>query len=316
MAWLNVLPILAVVAAVAPAPEPSATLPIPNDAELIKLQREASERITVAVTIMGQGPFRFMVDTGAQATVVSSALADRLGLTERSAAVLVGMASRSPVETTPISDFALGTRTFSIRTAPIVEGANIGGADGILGLDSLQDQRVLIDFQKQRIYVADARQLGGNRGFEIVVKARRRLGQLIITGAMLNGVKTDVVVDTGSQVSIGTPALLERLRRTKGLGDSTMTDVNGQDLTAPVRIGKKLEIGGMALNGIPIMFADTAALRALGLNDKPALILGVNELKLFRRVAIDFTKQQVLFDLPDDPRHQDASITASTIRSF
>ena len=39
MAWLNVLPILAVVAAVAPAPEPSATLPIPNDAELIKLPK-------------------------------------------------------------------------------------------------------------------------------------------------------------------------------------------------------------------------------------------------------------------------------------
>ena len=314
MAWPNIVPLLvAVVAtAVAPAPVP----PPPDDAELIKLQQERNERVTVPVTIMGQGPFRFMVDTGAQATVVSSTLADRLGLTERSAAVLVGMASKRPVETTDIPEFALGTRRFHIRTAPIVDAGNLGGADGILGLDSLQDQRVLIDFDKQRIYVADAKQLGGNGGYEIVVKARRRLGQLIITGARLNGVKTDVVVDTGSQVSIGNPALLDRLRQTRALGNSTMTDVNGQELTASVKVGRTLEIGGMNLNRIPIMFADTAALQALGLNDKPAMILGINELRLFRRVAIDFTKQEVLFDLPGNASPQDASIGAATTRSF
>lgn len=300
MTWLNMLPVMAAAAVAAATPDLPAPLPNPADAELIKLQREANERVTVPVTIMGQGPFRFMVDTGAQATVVSSALADRLGLNGRSTAVLVGMASRVPVETTEISEFMLGSRQFHLRNAAIVEGENIGGADGILGLDSLQDQRVLIDFQKHQIYVADARRLRGNDGYEIVVKARRRLGQLIITGAYLNGIATDVVVDTGAQASIGNMALLNRLRRAKALGDSTMTDVNGKNFTGSVKVGKVLGIGNMTLNDIPILFADTPALAALGMNDKPALILGINELKVFRRVAIDFTKQQVLFDLPND----------------
>jgi predicted aspartyl protease len=306
MTWLNALSVLAVAAAAASTPDPPATLPEPADAELIKLQREANERVTVPVTIMGQGPFRFMVDTGAQATVVSSALADRLGLTERSSAVLVGMASRVPVETTEISQFTLGSRQFQIRTAAIVEGENLGGADGILGLDSLQDQRVLIDFQKQQIYVADAKRLGGNGGYEIVVKARRRLGQLIITGAHLNGIAADVIIDTGAQASVGNMALLDRLRRAKALGDSTMTDVNGKDFTAAVRVGRKLDIGNMTLSDVPILFADTPALAALGMNDEPALILGINQLKAFRRVAIDFSKQQVLFDLPREVRQQSA----------
>jgi predicted aspartyl protease len=311
MTWFSALPVLAIAtAAVASAPEMPTTLPTPEDAEMIKLQQERHERVTVPVTIKGQGPFRFMVDTGAQATVVSSDLAERLGLTDRSPAVLVGIASKAPVETTGIPEFSLGGREFYIRSAPIVAADNIGGADGILGLDSLQDQRVLIDFHKQRIYVSDAKAARGSSGYEIVVKARRRLGQLIITGARLNGVDVDVIVDTGSQGSVGNMALLNQLRRAHTLGDNTMTDVNGQELTAAVRLGKKLEINNMALNDLPIMFTDSPTFESLGMEKQPALILGINALRLFRRVAIDFGKQQVLFDLPRGVHERQSMIGA------
>jgi predicted aspartyl protease len=312
MTWFSALPVLAVAAAAAVSPDMPTTLPTPDDAEMIKLQKERNERVTVPVTIKGQGPFRFMVDTGAQATVVSSDLADRLGLTERSPAILVGIVSKAPVETTGIPEFSLGGRQFYIRTAPIVDAENIGGADGILGLDSLQDQRVLIDFHKERIYVSDAKALGGNRGYEIVVKARRKLGQLIITGARLNGVDVDVIVDTGSQASVGNMALLGQLSRMNTRGDDTMTDVNGHELTAAVHVGKKLEINNMALNDIPIMFTESPTFETLGMADKPALILGINALRLFRRVAIDFNKQQVLFDLPRGV-HERQSMTGAII---
>jgi predicted aspartyl protease len=298
MSWLRILPLLAAGAALLAASDPPLPVEGAADAELIKLQRERYERVTVPVTIKGQGPFRFMVDTGAQATVVSSALAERLGLTERSPATLIGMASRAAVEITEIPQLALGSREFHIRSAPILEAENIGGADGILGLDSLQDQRVLIDFDKQRIFVADAKQLGGDHGYEIVVKARRKLGQLIITGARVDGIDVDVIVDTGSQASIGNMALFDRMRRARGLGENTLTDVNGHDLTSTVKVVRSLRIDEMNVSAIPIMFADAPPFAALGLESKPALILGVEQLKLFRRVAIDFPKQRILFDLP------------------
>ncbi len=237
MSWLHIFPLLAASAATVAVNEAPIPAGNPENAELIKLQQERYERVTVPVTIKGQGPFRFMVDTGAQATVVSSALADRLGLTERSPATVVGMASRAAVQITEIPQLGLGSREFYIRSAPILEAQNLGGADGILGLDSLQDQRVLIDFEKQRIFVADAKQLGGDRGYEIVVKARRKLGQLIITGARLNGIDVDVIVDTGSQSSVGNMALFERMSRTRGIGNNTLTDVNGHDLTSASKDG-------------------------------------------------------------------------------
>jgi predicted aspartyl protease len=272
--------------------------PVDPAVEVLAIDRERYERMTVPVTIQGQGPFDFMIDTGAQATVLSRALADRLMLHDRDTATLVGMASTRTVETTPIDDFNLGSRSFYIRQAPVVEGEHIGGADGILGLDSLQNQRVLLDFARREISVADAERLGGNRGYEIVVKARERLGQLIITTARLDGVQVDVIVDTGAQGSIGNLALLERLRRNRELAGTEMTDINGITMGGAVRVARQLELGRASVQNFPILFADSHAFRSLGLSDEPALILGMSELKLFRRVAIDFKTRRVLFDLP------------------
>ena len=278
----------------------AAQAPPPVDAavEVLAIDRERYDRMTVPVTIQGQGPFDFLIDTGAQATVLSRALADQLMLHDRDTATLVGMASTRTVETTPIDDFNLGSRSFYIRQAPVVEGEHIGGADGILGLDSLQNQRVLLDFARREISVADAEASGGNRGYEIVVRARERLGQLIITTARLDGVQVDVVVDTGAQGSVGNLALLDRLRRNKELAATEMTDVNGVTLGGVVRVARQLELGRANVQNFPILFADSRPFHSLGLADKPALILGMSELKLFRRVAIDFKTRRVLFDLP------------------
>ena len=280
------------------APQPAAVAEQLSPIEILALEVERYRRVTVPVTIGANGPYRFMIDTGAQATVLSRALADRLQLNQRDTAVLVGMASRRAVETTEIPDFGLGSRRFHVQTAALVEGSNIGGADGIIGLDSLQGQRVLLDFDKMEIAVADAEALGGNRGFDIIVRARAALGQLIITDARIDGIPVSVVVDTGAQGSIGNPALLARLRRSRDLGDNAVTDINGQSMSGAVKLASSLEIGRGRLNNFAIMFADSPTFHALDLADKPALMLGMSELRVFRRVAIDFESRRVLFDLP------------------
>jgi predicted aspartyl protease len=297
MSWLHLL------SAMAAATATTSTIPpgmpaVPEDAEILQLEKDRYERLTVPVTIQGKGPYRFMIDTGAEATVVSFSLADRLQITDRRPATLVGMASRVATETIDIAEFMLGSRNLYIRTAPLVNAEHLGAVDGILGLDSLQNQRVLLDFEKKVLAVADAKDLGGNRGFEIIVKARERLGQLIITRALLDGVETSVVVDTGAQASVGNMALFERLRRGRNLGESALTDVNGHQLSGPVRVAKDLNLGRLRLSNIPVLFLDAPPFHALKLADKPALILGMRELRIFRRVAIDFERREVLFDLP------------------
>lgn len=289
----------------------SNTTPADVQVDSVAVLSEPSLRMTVPVTIGGKGPFRFLIDTGAQATVLSIDLAQRLELFDRRSAMLVGAASRRLVETAAVDGIVLGSRNFNVATAPLVTGEYIGGADGILGLDSLQNQRVLLDFKKKTMQVADAKDLGGNRGYEIIVRAQRKLGQLIITRARLDGVGVSVIIDTGAEGSIGNPALLDKLRRMREQGTGEMTDVNGASLSGSIRVARKLSIDLVQIQNLSILFADSPTFHALGLANEPTLILGMEQLRLFNRVAIDFATSRVLFDVPS----ADSYFTGTNIQS-
>ncbi|WP_126177000.1 aspartyl protease family protein [Tsuneonella rigui] len=268
----------------------------PSAPEIVDGATDRYDRMTVPVTIEGQGPFRFMIDTGAQATVVTRGLRDRLALPSLGRATLVGMAASRDVEVVQLDGLEFAARVFDAIHAPLLEAQHIG-ADGILGLDSLQNLRVLIDFRAQSIAVDDARDLGGNDGYEIIVRARRKLGRLIITDALVDGVRTSVIIDTGAQGSMGNLALQRRLR-TRHATEVTTTDVTGATITSPLGFARTVEIGRMRLSGLGIAYSDAPAFAALGLAHKPAMVLGITDLRSFDRVAIDFAERTVLFDLP------------------
>src|SRR5690606_12890022 len=104
--------------------------------------------------------------------------------------------------------------------------------------------------------------------------------------------------DTGAQGSVGNVALGRRLRG-RDLGVTSMMDVNGASIEGQVRLARSLSFGRVELQNFPVAFADAPPFKALGLDDEPALIIGIQELKLFKRVAIDFESRKVLFDLAD-----------------
>lgn len=282
-------------------PSPAAESPVaesaPADAtEIVDGDTDFYQRMTVPVRIEGQGPFNFMIDTGAQATVVTRGLSDQLALHLLGSATVVGMASRKVVPLVRVDGLEFAARTFDGIEAPLLEARHVG-ADGILGLDSLQDLRVLIDFRTDTIAVDDAKALGGNRGYEIIVRARRKLGRLIITDARVDGVETAVIIDTGAQGNTANLALQKRLRAKK-LEQVRSTDVHGAELIGQMDIVKSLRIKDATVTNLPIAFADGPAFSVLGLEKRPALILGMRDLRLFDRVAIDFGSRTVLFDLP------------------
>lgn len=133
----------------------------------------------------------------------------------------------------------------------------------------------------------------------LLSRARAKLGQMIITDARLDGVKTAVIIDTGAQNSVGNKALLRKLRSRSDHTFSS-TDVHGTTMKGRLSYAKRLQIGPIQLSQIPIGFADSPALDALGYADRPAVILGMGNLRLFDRVAIDFSTPKVMFDLPAD----------------
>lgn len=285
------------VPAVAQAP---VTAP-PPATELVELGYDRHDRPTLAVTIGDAGPFDFLIDTGSQVTVLSRELADALALVDRRPVTLVGVASSVPTHTVALTGLGIGQRRTDVPRAALVQGQNIGGADGVLGLDALQGQRVLFDFIRRTMTIATPEEARSSRGYEIVVRARARSGQLIITDATVEGVRTAVVVDTGAEVSVGNQALASRLRA-KRLEQMELNDINGVITVGQVQIAREAEIGRLRLAGLPIVIAPSPVFRALDLEDRPAMFLGMRELRLLRRVAIDFRTRRILFDVPTTER--------------
>lgn len=281
-----------------PAPPPSAAGAVDPAAEVLRLEQERHSRYTLPVMVEGTGPFAFMIDTGSQATAVTHEIRAAAGLTPAGTAMLVGMASRREVDLVDVARIDFGTNSYTNFAAPVLARENVG-ADGIIGLDALQDFRVLIDFRKQTIAVEDASAKSKRGGFEIVVRARNRLGQLLITDATVEGVRATVIIDTGAQASLGNMALREKIRARRAQ-EVTTTDVNGVDMVGELAFVRSLVIEGLSLTDVPLTFADTAAFDALGLRDQPTLSIGMQHLALFDRVAIDFGRQRIMFDVPAD----------------
>jgi predicted aspartyl protease len=252
--------------------------------------------------IAGGAPlYRFLVDTGSQRTVVSTTLAGTLGLVQGPQVRVMGMAGAYEVATAQVAAIDVGTRAFYDLTVPLLERRHMG-ADGILGTDSLQHQRVLFDFARNTIRIGGAAGASATRGFEIVVQARKRSGRLILTDAVIDGVVTDVVIDTGASGTVGNRALQQALARKARKGvtlTGTLASVTGHELAVDLAVAGSLELRGARLSNVVIAYADAPAFGELGLAKKPAIFLGMRELRAFKRIAVDFSTRKVAFDLPD-----------------
>ena len=267
----------------------------------VKLGTDARQRMTVAVSVGGHGPYRFLVDTGAERTIISRQLAGQRRLASGRNTVLHSVIGVNDVKTVQIPHLRVSTKTVSVNNAPALEASNIG-ADGMLGIDSLRSQRVLFDFKAGTMSITPAvRRAEKIDKDEIVVRAKSRQGRLIFTNAHIDGQPVTVIIDTGSQVTIGNLALERALsrRRVKAPELMTIESVTGETMTARYALLRELQLGsGVGLNKLPVAFADAHIFRKLRLENKPAVLLGMNAMRAFDRISIDFADKKVRFVLP------------------
>jgi hypothetical protein len=173
------------------------------------------------------------------------------------------------------------------------------GGDGLIGIDALVQQRLMMDFEKSLIKVEDARQRVRHFPGEIVVTGRRRRGQLIVTEVRASGVRLDAIIDTGSELTIGNLALRDKLirRHRDRFWDVEAIGVTG--VTAKLELVRidELRVGPIVMHDVPIAFGDVPPFGVFGLSDTPALLIGTDILAAFRRVSLDFRARKVRFQL-------------------
>ena len=286
-----------------PGPQaPTASPPADGSSETLGYTSDETQRMTLSVDVEGRGPYPFIVDTGAERTVVARELVELLSLTPRGDVVLATVANTRRVPSVQIDSMRVGRRTINDIHAPALEGANLG-AMGMLGVDSLQSQRVVFDFERRELTLSQSHRDEDRWPTDtIVITGRSRMGRLILTDAMVDGQRVRVIIDTGSQQTVGNMELRRRLAargRLGRIGTMELLGVTGDRVEADYSVTRRLRLGGIHINDMPIAFADFHLFKYLGLEERPAILLGMDALRLFNRVSIDFANRRVRL-LPGD----------------
>ena len=272
----------------------------PGDTQEIGFRIGRDDRMTVAVRIGGKGPYRFLVDTGATRTVVSSAVAAALGLSSGPVARLHSTTGTSLVRTAIVPQFELGPGRVRRVEAPLLEASHMG-ADGIIGVDSLRSEKVIFDFRARLISIVPAKQRVRDEPGTIVVRGKLRQGHLIVTSATANRVALTAILDTGSEITMGNAALRGALEARGRLGTAervSMQSVTGEILAGEAFHMRTATIGEVELHDLVILFAASPIFRRLGLDDRPAMLVGMNTMRAFDKVSIDFARKRLRMTVP------------------
>lgn len=260
--------------------------------------RKENTRMTVEVRVNGRGPYQFLVDSGADTSVVGLRIAQDLRLPMGTPAILHATTASARVDRVLVDELQLGSSFIHNLELPALKESDLGG-QGLIGIDALVEQRLMMDFEKRVIKSEDASQPAKVLDGEIVVTARRRRGQLILTQVTAVGLPVDAVVDTGSEISIGNLALRDKLIKGNRGKFLTIAATGVTGVTINLQLAKigELKLGSVTLRNIPIAFADVPPFEVFGLSKQPALLLGTDLLDTFRRVSLDFRSRKVRFQL-------------------
>jgi hypothetical protein len=260
--------------------------------------RDVDTRLSVDVQVNGRGPYHFIVDSGADTSAVGLRIAHDLELPLGTPAILNATTSRNLVDRVKIEELTLGPSTIRNLEVPALRETDLGG-QGLIGIDALVQQRLMMDFEKHLIKVEDARKPVKSSPGDIVITARRQRGQLILTEVRAGHISLDAVIDTGSEISIGNLALRDQLLRRNRDRFWTVeaTGVTGVTVKLQLASVGELQLGPITLRDVPIAFADVPPFKMFGLSKEPSLLLGTDLLATFRRVSLDFRARKVRFQL-------------------
>ena len=263
--------------------------------------RDGFEHMLAPVSVNGQGPFQFLIDTGANTSCIARGLADRLALKAVEPArvhTVVGVRERPGVM---IEKLQVGDRSRrSVRAAALPLDA---GLDGVLGVDWLKGQRLELGFKAKSLNITRSKADFAREGVA-VVPARRSQGQLTIVDADLSGRRISAMIDSGSQMTICNTALrtlVSDFNRRGQRGDAynrvNLETVLGEAFSGELIYLPFLRLGGLQMGNVPAVWADMHVFELWDLKDTPALVLGMDLLTQFDTVALDFGRSQVRFDL-------------------
>jgi hypothetical protein len=281
----------------------------PDAGAYLETAFDQARRLTVPVRLNGRGPFAFVVDTGANRSVVAEDVAAQCGLPKAGVAPVHGIVSVEPAPLAKVSRLRVGEVVSAGMKLPIVPRERLG-AEGILGLDAMRGRRMRLGFRDRSFEIeASSSGAGLTRGggtrisspyAPVTVPARYKSGQLVILDAEAADRPITAFLDSGSQVTVANLVLRDlvfaaRPDLARKVVRSELVSATGQRITAEFAPLAGLRLGGQRLGDPLVAFADLHIFQLWDLSGQPTVLIGVDVLRRFDSVAFDFGRKTVTF---------------------
>jgi predicted aspartyl protease len=268
------------------APEPRYVAPT---------QRDRIGRVWAPVLINGQGPFRLVLDTGANGSAVTASVVTQLGVPTLNSHIvyLYGVTGSARVPAIAVDRLEVGDLILEGKRLPVLSDV-FGGAQGVLGTEGLMDKRVHIDFGRDWISITRSRKQRAEMGFSQIPLTLGR-DRLPMFDIMIGSVRAKAILDTGAQQTIGNRALRNRLKR-RSSDHGKAQDILG--VTPDIAQGELMQvptvhIGAVQIRGLHLAFSDVFIFEHWNLTDEPALLIGMDIIGSLDVVVIDYKKREL-----------------------
>jgi predicted aspartyl protease len=269
------------------APEPRFVAPT---------HRDQIGRIWAPVWIDGKGPFRLVLDTGANHSGITARVAELLGIPlDQSPPVLLrGVTGITTVPTIRVDSFIVGDLTLSPAILPIVTDA-MGGAEGVLATDEFKDKRIVIDFKHDRIDIRRSRNERTPADFVTIPLERSEEG-LLMFHALVGNIRMQAIIDTGAQRTIGNLALRDALVHRHAQGNTVQIfDVTAEAQTGETFPSPPIKLGSIDILDARITYGEMHIFGHWHLTKEPALLIGMDVLGLLDTFIIDYRRHELQF---------------------
>ena len=254
-------------------------------------------RILVPVTVNGRGPFRMLVDTGAAQSTLSPRLVQELNVQPRAAQIVRvnGITGTADLPAVFIERLQCGELLVENAQLPVILAPIMADADGILGIAGLKRERLVVDFERDRVSLER-----GHRELTDFyrVPAKRLNGGLFSVPVRIGGIKAIAIIDTGSERTLGNVALRDALNAKRP--DLTPRQMDVYGATTDVSTGEMLLtpsiiMGPVTLANVTVVYGAFHIFQVWELESQPAIIIGMDVLGTTRAFAIDFARSTVYF---------------------
>jgi predicted aspartyl protease len=136
---------------------------------------------------------------------------------------------------------------------------------------------------------------------EVRIRTTGSSGHLRAVNCLVDGIAATAFIDTGAEISAGNASLLAALsgRRParREVDTVPLTDITGGEILGNVTMVDKIQLMEVAFTHCPLVIADFQIFKVWGLTRQPALLIGMNFLRQFSRVSIDYGLKELRFDL-------------------